>query len=262
MPAKNHLPDVPYPDRRGRHQDASVQRFALEVIARLASRGRSDPDMQGPSGISSALISRDPEAFHAYAQRALKRGQSVEAFYLTEITPALRTLGEMWEADHVSASRVLVAASRVFAVMRGIEGPEQHDVYRLGRRAVFATLPGESHTIGVSMAADLLRRQDWIVKLKIEAEAEEILSEIAQSGIDILGLSVNCDRFVVPLGDLVRDLKTRFPNLKILVSGDLVRRHPGVRRLCGADAFAADFTNAHMALSMFHADLHKGHATV
>jgi methylmalonyl-CoA mutase cobalamin-binding subunit len=155
-----------------------------------------------------------------------------------------------------------VAARRLENLMRvmSAQTPRRSPV-AAGCAAVFASAPGETHSVGVRVAAELMRERGWQIELKLGRTHAELIRELACTQSGILGLSAHSTRMRTALRALVADLHARFPSLRILVAGRLMA-DPAERAACGAIWTAASFEEAERALDEMRQSLHASPSVV
>ncbi len=232
----------------GAPSDAAVRSLAQEVVERLSrahAEGHPPPPPDDVALLCAALTGPDPDAALRLGRQALAEGLTFDAICETRLAPAARRLGTMWETDKLSFAEVTLAANRLFGLLRALA---QRPVPRTDAPfAVFAAPPGESHLLGVSMAAERARGLGWEVALHVGLDHDTLVDRIAASAPDVIGLSLSGPRSVLPLSRLVVALRVVLPAAPIVVSG------PGVAALgapvVGVDAVAEDFEGAMAALA-------------
>ena len=182
------------------------------------------------------------------ARDMVASGHTQRSRYLNVLSDAARQLGTMWDHDQTTFLGVHVAAIRIENIIRDTARRITNGGGANGRSAIFACVPGEEHTMGAKMAAELHRSKGWNIQLVIEPTQEELLSILLTSPIEILGLSIGSSTSMSKLYTLVRALMAIRPTLKILVSGSLVATdHRPFARL-GVDAYAATLGKAERKL--------------
>ena len=87
------------------------------------------------------------------------------------------------------------------------------------RVALFATVPGETHTLGITMAADLCRDHGWRIDLKTGLDHDSLLSAIKHKPYANIGLSAGHPNMIGDLTRIVLALRLTHPLAHILVSG-------------------------------------------
>ena len=249
----------------------AVQALASEVIARLSCRGEAaksegaatevaiDRRMDlGIDRLCRALLAVDDREATDLVMEAHSQGASVEMLYLGYLAEAARRLGQWWQDDRVGSVEVVIGAGRIYAIMRGLRrlfGPGRARDARF--RAVFASVPGETHMLGVAMAADLLTMHGWEIDLRAGLDHDALVAEVGAAAYPIIGLSASSTRMLFPLARLIVALRLSNPGAWILVSGPIVALEPGVAHLVDADAAARDFSEAEAMMESYLAAFHQ-----
>ncbi|MEE4189920.1 MAG: cobalamin B12-binding domain-containing protein [Roseobacter sp.] len=226
----------------------AVEVLAREVLERLAKRGVAaqlqDLSDTQIDNLCEALVVDDPLAGAEYISGLRQDGLSVEVVYLHHLTEAARRLGEWWDTDKLTFTQVSVGASRIFSIMRALEPRLPAKPRRTRRSAMFASVPGETHTLGVRMAADLLRSENWEISLKQGMDHDALVAEVEAEQPAIIGLSAAGRHAVPELLRLVIALRLSTPSSKILVGGAIVETSADTLGLMGLDGLAADYEMA------------------
>jgi methanogenic corrinoid protein MtbC1 len=237
--------------------EASVVSLAQEVLKRVTERATrlqvapveaSKADIEA---LAEALISEDAEVALQQSLGLQRAGHSAEAVYLTYLGGAARLLGHWWDESKVSFVDVTVGTSRIYSIMLAMrhlfiaESPISH------RSAAFASVPGETHTLGITMAAELFRKDGWDIDLKVGRTHEELVDEIGARDHRIVGLSCAGKHSITALARLIVALRISNPAARILVSGHVIDDTHDVAAAFGADAIAADLDTAREAMRRF-----------
>jgi methanogenic corrinoid protein MtbC1 len=229
--------------------DGAVQLLADEVVSRLASRlhpnvQRSEIAARVPiDDFCRALIAQDAEAALAMIRRDRLVGMPLEAVYAGTLAAAAERLGQWWNEDEVGFLEMSVAAGRIFEIMRHLRRTiplPQHDVGP-ERHALFATVPGDQHTMGVTMAADLFRNRGWEIDLRVGFGHEELMEAVAGRSYRVIGLSAGGMAGVLPLARCVVAFRITHPAVPVFVGGSVVTEMPEIGALVGADGVARDW---------------------
>lgn len=220
----------------------SVESLAREVIRRLAERD-GEITIDAPSSdqiehLCFALLSDDTEAGAAYIKDARSAGASIEAVYLKYLSGAARMLGDWWDNDLVSFPQVTLGTSRMYAIMRAMR--HQMPVNISSKSAVFVSVPGDTHTLGVRMATDLFRKEGWDIKLLVDKDHDTLMQHIVQSDAPIVGFSSGGQHSLQALSRLILALRIKKPENMLFVSGQIVEEAAGAIELIGVDSMASD----------------------
>ena len=232
--------------------EAAVRALAREVIGRLDrikplhGRTEAGPSKAQVADLCEALLSSDNDAGHRLVMAARANGMPIEILHLGYIAEAARMLGVRWENDEASVSQVIIGAGRIYGILRTLR--EMFVSVRLQRpdryRAAFASTPGEIHTLGVTMAADHLRRKGWQIDMKAGLTHDALVQSISNDDYPIIGLSASTPMMIFPLARLIVALRVTNPAAWIMVGGQIVQEEPHILSLVDADGVVLDIKSA------------------
>ncbi len=239
------------------HSDA-VKALAREVITRLErSKARTGADERPVDLVDivqlcDALLSTDETAAELLVMDAAAMGMSADMLHLSYIAQAARMMGDRWDTDTATSAEVIIGAGRIYAIMRKLrvmfvsaqaQRPEKF-------RAVFAAAPGETHTIGLTMAADHLRRRGWDIDVKLALSHEDLVDQIGHDPYPIIGLSASTSAMIFPLSRLIVALRVSNPGAWITIGGHIVDEEADIVRLIDADAKVVTMDDAVAQMEM------------
>lgn len=228
----------------------AVQAFANEVVDRLSRNLRGSDRIAIPVStelierLCEALVSNDPHAGARMISEIRADGSTVPDIYTLYLAAAARRLGEKWVSDHLTFMEVTIGSSRILAIMRGLRDCLRVRRAIVERMALFAAVPGEHHTIGITMASDLFRRDGWEIEMLVGLGHEEILEKINASEALVVGLSAHGAQSLGALVRLIAGIRVVDPSVYIIVSGHIVEEAKDLIALTGADSLAADIPEA------------------
>jgi len=196
----------------------------------------------------SLLMEPATGTLSVFAEGLLGRGMSLDALYLQVFAPAARQLGQMWTRDECSFTDVTIALGRLQQSLRRFAAhfrPECIDG-EPWRRALFAAVPGEQHTFGLSMVVQYFIRAGWDATL-LPGAAEHDLARLVQSErVALIGFSMACESHAPAVKALIGRLRSTSRNsaLRILVGGVAFSQHAALAAEVGADGTAHDAQQA------------------
>ncbi|MGY6626962.1 MAG: cobalamin B12-binding domain-containing protein [Oceanicaulis sp.] len=237
--------------KRDRLTQDAIQSLAFDTLSRLAERALRDPAFES-EGVSDALLARfcqvllEPEPDHALAfieeQRAL--GLSRLGVYLHYVGAAAQWLGQQWQEDRLSSFEVASATGHLYALMRALRA-ERPDMARDARRAaLFATIPGEDHGVGITMAADLFRETGWKIDLQLGLDHDALAAHAEQTQPRIIGLSFSSEERLGALVRIVVTLRLLAPQVIIGVAPPKGFDETALRDLADIDLVFTDARSA------------------
>ncbi len=148
------------------------------------------------------------------------RGLSSEALLLNLIAPAARLLGEHWETDLHTFAEVTAG----LGVLQGlVQTLGSSSTQKTGHRGlvVLGAAPGEQHTLGLFLLAELFQQAGWLVDLVPGLNQAELVSIVSHEHVEMVGLTVSSEKFFGPLGHLITALRRHSlsPRLRVVVGG-------------------------------------------
>ncbi len=230
--------------------DTAVHALAAEVVARLERRAPvvvdPAPHAEDIEALCDALVSPREEAAAEMVLQARLDGMSIDVVYLGYLAGAARELGHRWDEDRVTSAQMTFAAGRIYGIMRGLRRAfvTDHLLHPVDQRALFVSVPGENHTLGVTMAADYFRRRGWVIDLRTGMTHHDLIASVPAESYPVIGLSAGSARMIFPLARLIVALRISNPAAWIMVSGKITDIVPDIVGLVDADGMAADADDA------------------
>ncbi len=248
--------------KRDMFKPDTVTSLARDVIRQLA---QEKTKAAGPSGsIMSATIDSDmveafcdvilgydPRAPLRFLEDKLARIVAQRSDLYEYIACASRQLGAKWETEEVSYLQVTVAAGKLYALVRavGAGGAEFDFAPDRQKRALFASVPGEQHTLGVTIAAEVFRNAGWDISLMINPSHEDFIERAAATQPPVIGLSISNSDGLDRLARLVVSARMTLPNTIVAVAaGPDIDRHI-LQNVVDLDHVISDARHAEITLS-------------
>ena len=190
------------------------------------------------------VLTVEADALLASVDAILARGVAVDTIMVDLLAPAARLLGEYWVSDRCDFIQVTMGLWRLQEVVREIaaRAPIERQLAAGGRRALFASVPGDQHYFGAIVMDEIFRREGWITDRINGAEMSDLLRSVRRDWFDLIGLTVSCDQHVESLGSIIVALRnvSKNPRVCIMVGGPVISQNPGLAAQVGADGTAAD----------------------
>lgn len=210
------------------YADDPIVKLARQAMAKVVSDVRKDADAQAPMAqvpssdiaeMATALADTDPRRAEDMVAELLDGGVGVQDLCLDHLAPAARELGVWWERDTMPFADVTMAAARIQSILRTIPKIRPNVPGEAGHGALFASVPGETHTLGVIMAADHFRRLGWDIGLLVGMTQDELCRKIANDDRALVGLSCAGRHGAKALCDLIDAIRECRSDVAIIVSG-------------------------------------------
>lgn len=207
--------------KREHFGDAAIEGLAREIVDRLTTAAiashRPTPTEIDPEDLlafCAALLEPTSDAALAFITRRREQGLARQDVYLGYVNGAARWLGEQWDEDRLSSFQITVATGHLYALLRSMRADRPLGVHVVDnpRAALFATVPGESHGLGITVAADLFRDAGWDIDLQIGHDHETLIDRIEKRQPFAIGLSLSTHQRIEPLIRLVVALRLTVPH--------------------------------------------------
>lgn len=232
--------------RGGRATDQRVAELvASQVIPRLLLSCRANAEAPRPSQthidtLARLALSRDPGAAAAQVFALRDAGMTVDSLLNDLIGPAAMRLGEFWCCDSADFAEVAIGAGRLVSVARELGVEAERTLPPGAPRALIASPESERHGLGALIVVQSFRSAGWRVTATPGAAPEAIARQAAETGFDIVGLSVGSDRAGEGLADLIARIRaaSRNPRVIVALGGPSFAHAPEAASALGAD-FAA-----------------------
>lgn len=227
-----------------------------EIIPRLMIAHAGDtPVLPSPGGdaaiqpgeveaLAPLALQIEADALLAHVEGILARGVGFDTIMVDLLAPAARLLGEFWEDDRCDFIDVTMGLWRLQEVVHEIacRVPIERLHAAGGRRALFASMPGDQHNFGTVVIDELFRRDGWLTDRISEAETSDLLKRAAADWFDMIGLTISCDCHIGALPSVIVGLRSvsRNPRVCVMVGGRVLSANPGLAVMVGADGTARD----------------------
>ena len=238
-----------------------AQAIQHEIIPRLMLAHRTPIECDVPPEVATVQVSaeevatfgqliltRSEEQALACITRMRAAGAPIESIYLDLLAPAARYLGELWEDDLCDFTDVTIGLGRLQKMLRDLntEVEATRNPTANGLSILLVPTPGEQHTFGLAMVAELFRKQGWeVVGGPYElADSPQVLT--GHRAFDVVGFSlatsVNLNNLKKTIAEVRRASKNK--GVCIMVGGPLFTLHPEYGSDIGADLVAGDAQQA------------------
>lgn len=194
------------------------------------------------------LLKAEPRAPLSFIPELQNLGASSQRLRYGLIAGAARCLRERWDAGETGFLDVTLAAGQLHALVRAVRVYDAGDA--LARRtrpdALFASVPGKSHTLGISLAAETFRDAGWDIDLQIADHHDELVNRVIKTEPAVVGLSLSTRDRLPDLMRLVMALRIAAPAVTIGVTPALYMLEDMIFGLVDLDLI---FRDARIALN-------------
>ncbi len=193
------------------------------------------------------LLHSDTKGCVKLAEQSIHTVDEMKSFYLQVITPALYTIGRLWEKNEISVAQEHLATAIVSRVMGSIYSRALPPVLPSKGKAVIAVVSNDYHEIGARMVSDFLEFDGWEVSyLGASMPVEDLLKLIEREKPVFVGISAAVTFNLARASQAIAAIRSRpdFSGVKIMAGGLAFNAVPALWRQLGADGFAPDCATA------------------
>jgi methanogenic corrinoid protein MtbC1 len=207
--------------------ESELELLAGDIVRRLARTVKTNSAQAGheitAGGIAAfcdALVKDGPGAALQFVDDRRAEGASQKDVYLGYIGAAASELGKRWDEDLLTFFDVTTATGHLYALMRALRVEKEHGspAGDVRKRALFATVPGEDHGIGITVAADLFRSAGWEIDLRIGMGHQGLMDHIERTKPKVVGLSLSTESRLAELLRLVLAMRIALPGALVGVA--------------------------------------------
>ncbi len=265
-------PQMPGTDQAGAPSECLGRLTSLiegEIVPRLMLAHRltdAQPSapQTGPRQIAQAdidvlarmTVSNDVDALLLHVEAYLADGALLEAVFADLLGGAARRLGVWWEEDLVSFVDVTIGLGALHRLVHEIARKLPAPATAAGHAALFATLPGEQHCLGLRIIDETFRAAGWRTQCEPAPERGALLRLVKARWFDLFGISLMTQADVEPAAALIRSVRRASMNagLCVIVGGRILDGRDDLIARTGADISACRgneaVERAHRALSL------------
>jgi excisionase family DNA binding protein len=209
----------------------------LDTSPAVPARKRSAPWRER---LQARMLAGDEAGSWGVVEAAFASGMTPGDFYCDVLTPALHTIGSLWEAGKLGVEDEHLAST----VASGIIGRLGPRFARRGRPkgTVVGAMPaGERHLLGMAMLADILRSDGYrVLNLGADTPATALVSALRQiENVSVVAVGVVNTNHLDTAASLIRAVRRSIGRVPLVAGGAAVPDEQAARRL-GADGWASD----------------------
>jgi methanogenic corrinoid protein MtbC1 len=201
--------------------------------------------------VSRALLAGERAGVEAQVRAAMRGGAALVDVSVDLLQPALYHVGALWQQNRITvAQEHLATAITQTAMATGFAAAEMAPPN--GRKAAFACIEGNMHTLGLRMVSDAFELAGWEVSfLGADLPSGDLLAFCGEECPEVLGLSVSLSPQLPVLRALIERLRAELGSAapQVVVGGLLVSQLGAAARAVGADAWFRDAREAVVAAS-------------
>lgn len=193
-----------------------------------------------------ALIEGDHRTAKDIITRTLQTGMSPLTISTDIIQPALYGIGHAWQLNQISVAQEHSATALCQTLLAWLFTQAKPAAPK-HRRALFACIEGNDHSLGLRIVAYAFEQQGWeVAYLGANTPTSALITHIRQAGPDLVGFSVALPQQLhvakAAIEGCRRELGDRCPPL--MIGGLILNAVDGLYKSLGADLYYPDAREA------------------
>ncbi len=193
--------------------------------------------------LKNAVIQYDEDAAKEASQEVLGVGMDANEAIFNGLVSGMEEVGRLFEAQEYFVPELLMCADALYA---GLDILKPHvKQLDLGVRGsvVIGTVEGDVHDIGKNIVKMMFDVAGFTVyDLGRDVPLDKFVEEQMRTDSDLVCLSAMMTTTMVGMKKVIDDLRTKNPNVKIMIGGAPVSQD--IAEKWGADGYAKDANNA------------------
>lgn len=158
---------------------------------------------------------------------------------LTECSGGMHRIGEKFGRGQAFVPELLMSAKAMNAVMAHLKPFFKAGSVRTKGKFIIGTVAGDLHDIGKNLVAIIVEGNGWqVIDLGVDVKPEKFISAIRENPGCVVGLSALLTTTMVSMSKTIHEIKSIFPNTKIIVGGAPLTQEAADNM--GADAYSAN----------------------
>jgi methanogenic corrinoid protein MtbC1 len=177
---------------------------------------------------------------------AADSGVPVKDLYLHVFQASQREIGRLWQTNRLSVAQEHYCTAATQLIMAQLY-PRIFRTEKNGRRLVATSIAGELHEIGGRIVADFFEMEGWdTYYLGANSPTPAVVQALAERKAHVLAVSATMTFHVRAIEELVGAVRASegLRGVKVMVGGYPFNVEPELWRRVGADAYAADASEA------------------
>jgi MerR family transcriptional regulator, light-induced transcriptional regulator len=226
----------------------------LDTSPDVPSRKRSAP---WRDRLRARMLAGDEAGSWGVVEAAFASGMTPADFYCEVLTPALHTIGDLWQNGKLGVEDEHLASVLAAGVI-GRLGPRFARRGRTKGTVVLAMPEGERHHLGLAMLADILRGDGYrVLNLGADTPASALVAALRQvEDLSAIGIGVvKADRLAAATS-LIKAVRRSFGGVPVMAGGVAVPDEEAALSL-GADGGTTDARAVGSLISSIAASIPK-----
>ena len=210
-----------------------TQEEILQKIAICVDRGKVNKNAPFPPDL------KDQDGADELTKQAIDEGIPADVILAEGLVKGMTVIGVKFRENKVFVPEVLMAAKAMTAGMNHLRPFFQSGQVKHKGTLIIGTVMGDLHDIGKNLLGMIVEGAGWeIIDLGIDVPADKFLAAVEEHPGAYVGLSCLLTTTMLNMEAIVKDIKSKKPDTKILIGGAPVT--DDFKNKIGADWYSPD----------------------
>jgi len=204
----------------------------IQKIGKCIERGKVNKESPYPPGM------KGEEGADEYTKTAIEQGVLPDEI-LNACDKGMQEVGAKFSRNEVFVPELLMAAKAMNAVMEHLKPFFNSGNVKRKGTFIIGTVAGDLHDIGKNLVRLVIEGNGWeVIDLGVDVKPEKFIEKINEYPNSIVGLSALLTTTMGNMAKTVEQIKSQFPNTKIIVGGAPLTADTA--KNMGADGYASN----------------------
>lgn len=204
-----------------------------------------------------ALLAGDRESAAGAVNAVIEAGVALPEVYEHVFRATQHEVGRMWQSNRVSVAIEHYATGATEAIMLKRSVDESSKTAG-NRRFLGGCVEGEQHDLAIRMVCDVLQSEGWEASFLGASTPESALLEaIGRLRPTVVGISTSSFFHIDMTRKVIRSIRNRYPDVKVVVGGGPFDRIAGLAEKLGADAYGGGLSGMAVRFDLLISQNHK-----
>lgn len=212
----------------------------------VAIGANAPPPMAEVDDVVHLLLQGDRVSAWRHVQSLMDQGVALPELSVRLLQPSLYRVGVLWQQNRISVAQEHLATAMAQNILAKAFARAEFGE-PIGRKALFACVPGNQHSLGLRMVSDAFELRGWSVQfLGADTPLNALVEQVESWRPDLVGLSVSVIQQFQVLSVVISRLRIEFgSNCPLLMAGGLATNvAEDVWQGSGADLWAGNALDA------------------
>ena len=238
---KRTVPDIVSPEKQQRLQELieKAQKSIREYVPADGKKQESRYEKEIREYMN-CLLRKDGRQAIGLIHKYVDRGIPLDDVYVEILSESMRRVGELWhtaeitvDTEHYCTSVTQMAMAQMYDKL--FDGERKN-------RTVLSVCPGmELHEMGARIVSDLFENHGWnSIFLGAAVPVDYIMDSVRENHPDLVTLSVSMPQHLMDCEKAIREIKEKYPDIKIAVGGKAFESTNDIWKKWPVDIYSKD----------------------